>query len=115
MPKVMMHFEMKPEVMKSSPSYYRSSLTESFVRKPGALYVEFFFYDFVISVKDLFPKGLMNLFTNYLVIGFFCGTIIFSPTLIFFGMPIRLASRIHFTFDPYFLAMLFIVSPLFTM
>ena len=81
----------------------------------GIVYVEFFFYDFVISVKDLFPKGLMNLFTNYLVIGFFCGTIIFSPTLIFVGMPIRLASRIHFTFDPYFLAMLFIVSPLFTM
>jgi len=37
----------------------------------GIVYVEFFFYDFVISVKDLFPKGLMNLFTNYLVMVFF--------------------------------------------
>jgi hypothetical protein len=51
----------------------------------GIVYVEFSFHDLVTSVKDLLPKGLMNLFTNYLVIGFFCGTEIFSPTLIFLG------------------------------
>jgi len=29
----------------------------------GIVYVEFSFHDLVISVKDLFPKGLMKLFT----------------------------------------------------
>ena len=28
----------------------------------GIVYVEFFFHDLVISVKDLFPKGLMNFY-----------------------------------------------------
>jgi len=37
----------------------------------GIVYVEFSFHDLVTSVKDLFPKGLMNLFTNYLVISLF--------------------------------------------
>ena len=37
----------------------------------GIVYVECSFHDLVISVKDLSSKGLMNLFTNYLVIAFF--------------------------------------------
>jgi len=35
----MMNFETKPKVRKSSPSYYSSSLAESFIRKPGASYM----------------------------------------------------------------------------